>query len=171
MPPQPQSWSRDGSSVLVGMTTGVVNSHDLWLAPLSGERKATPILNTPSPERWGQFSPDGKWIAYVTTEAGANEVYVRSATLGGGKWAVSTGGASVPRWRGDSRELFYFDGGKILAADITPTGDAVSVGTPKPIVDLGNVGRRFIGTSHTDHFWYAVANDGQRLLVSRPVAG
>jgi Tol biopolymer transport system component len=171
MPPQPQSWSSDGSSVLFGMTSGVPILHDLWLVPLSGDHKATPILNTPSPERWGQFSPDGKWIAYVTNETGAYEVYVRSATLGGGKWAVSTGGGSVPRWRADSRELFYFGGGKILAVGITPTGGAVAVGAPTPVVDLGNVRHDSnVVRNHTDLFWYAVAKDGQRILVSRPVA-
>jgi hypothetical protein len=55
--PQPQSWSSDSRSVLFGMT-------------------ATPILNTPSTERWGQFSPDGRWLAYVTSETGAYEVYL-----------------------------------------------------------------------------------------------
>jgi hypothetical protein len=96
---------------------------------------------------------------------------VRSATLGGGKWAVSPGGGGAPRWRGDGRELFYFAGGKILAVGITPTGGAVAVAAPTPIVDLGNVGHDFnVVRNHTDLFWYAVTKDGQRLLVSRPVA-
>ena len=123
------------------------------------------IKQVPARDCTVRMAADGKWIAYVTNETGANEVYVRSATLAGGKWPVSTGGGSVPRWRGDSRELFYFGGGKILAADITPTRDAVSVDTPKPVVDVGSV-----GMSHPDLFWYAVAKDGQRLLVSRPAA-
>ena len=87
------------------------------------------------------------------------------------KWTRLTGGGSVPRWRADSRELFYFGGGKIFAVAITPTGGAAAVGAPTPIVDLGNVRHDSnVVRNHTDLFWYAVAKDGQRLLVSRPVS-
>ena len=57
----------------------------------------------------GQFSPDSRWVAYVSDETGRYEVYVESLPRGKGRWRISTGGGIQPRWRRDGRELFYYD--------------------------------------------------------------
>src|SRR5262249_4437718 len=82
---------------------------DLWMLPLEGERKPVPFQQGKFDERWGCFSPDGKWVAYQSNESGRDEIYVRAFSAatpaGGGKWPISSGGGEYPRWRGDGKEL------------------------------------------------------------------
>jgi eukaryotic-like serine/threonine-protein kinase len=117
-PKLPLSWSSDGRFLLFRVDSRVDASsanHDLWVLPLEGSHKPIPYLRTEFDESDGSFSPDGHWVAYVSNESGREEVYVRAFTpdLGGdsaasgGKSMVSQGGGSRPRWRADSRELFY----------------------------------------------------------------
>ena len=67
----------------------------------------TPFLSTKSSESNGQISPDGKWVAYASNESGDWEVYVTTFPTAAGKWQVSRGGGTEPRWRGDGKEIFY----------------------------------------------------------------
>jgi len=66
-----------------------------------------PYLETAANERDGQFSPDGRWIAYESDEAGAFDIYLRSFPEPGKATRVSEGGGMHPRWREDGKELFY----------------------------------------------------------------
>ena len=100
---------------------------DLWVLPSDG-RKPVPFVQTEFNEEQGRFSADGRWVAYVSNESGANEVYVRAFTTdfsggsasAGGSVLVSHGGGTAPRWRGDGRELFYLaPDGKMMAAEIS----------------------------------------------------
>jgi len=81
--------------------------------------------------RNGQFSPDGKWVAYASNETGKWEIYVTSFPDARGKWQVSTGGGGEqPRWRGDGKELVYLSSdGKVMAAPVT-AGANFDAGTP-----------------------------------------
>jgi Tol biopolymer transport system component len=74
---------------------------------LKQETQPYSLLATEFEESNGQFSPDGRWFAYTSTESGRTEVYVQTFPVSGGKWLVSTGGGSQPRWRRDGKELFY----------------------------------------------------------------
>ena len=78
-------------------------------------------------ENQGQFSPNGRWVAYVSNQSGQSEVYVRGfatdfssgSASSGGSVLVSRGGGTAPRWRGDGRELFYLaPDGKMMAVDV-----------------------------------------------------
>ena len=80
---------------------------DLWVLPLSGGGEDTAFLATPFSESEARFSPDGRWLAYTSNESGRGEVYVTSFPGREGKWQVSSGGGSGPRWRRDGRELFF----------------------------------------------------------------
>ena len=62
----------------------------------------------------GKFSPDGRWVAYVSDENGRPEVYVQSFPTSGGKWLISTQGGTEPLWRADGKELFYIAGDRKL---------------------------------------------------------
>ena len=161
MEPVPLRWTPDGRSLLFGMYDPKTLK-DLWLLPVSGEQKAAPLLRTPFSEHHGQISPDGKWLAYMSNETGVDEIYVQPASPGAGKWSISTGGGVVPRWRGDSRELFYMAGGKMMAVDVTANGSAFEAGTPKALFDHVTV-----NAAHSDYFPFAVTKDGQRFLISR----
>ena len=72
-----------------------------------GERKPFAVLQSSFDEIEGQFSPDGRWLAYASNESGRYEIYIRTFPEAGGKWQVSAAGGVQPRWRRDGRELFY----------------------------------------------------------------
>jgi Tol biopolymer transport system component len=116
-PKVPSSWSRDGRFLLYTVVEPKTSS-DVWVLPDPGgkPRAGKPVLfqGTAANETGGQFSPDGRWIAYVSDEAGRLEVYVREFILGPdgqpeptAHRLVSNGGGSVPRWRDDGNELLY----------------------------------------------------------------
>lgn len=163
----PSGWTPEGGSVLFGMP-GLRTSNDLWLVPVSGERKAVPLLQSAFSETHGQISPDGKWLAYDSSETGATEIYVQPASTRGGKWAISNGGGNAPRWRGDGRELYYVYSGKMWAVEVTTTGSAFVPGTPRALFDYTGMTANL---GHPSHFSYAVARDGRFLVSSlRPGA-
>jgi Tol biopolymer transport system component/preprotein translocase subunit SecG len=136
---------------------------DLWVLPLAGERKPYPFLQTEFNETHAQFSPDGRFVAYVSDEAGRAEVYVQSFPASGGKWQISTGGGDEPQWRRDGRELFYVAPDKtLMAVPITAAGDSFDPGSPLVLfltrIPSGNL------TGDRNHF--VVAADGQRFLIN-----
>jgi hypothetical protein len=91
---------------------------DLWIMPLEGERNPQPFLQTPFNELVSKFSPDGRWIAYVSDESGRNEVYVQAYPGRDAKWQISTDGGAEPVWSRRGNELFCRNGGKMMAAAI-----------------------------------------------------
>ena len=146
-PTAPMSWSPDGSSVVYEVIDPKT-SNDLWVLPLSDDRKPSPLLQTPFAESHGQISPDGKWLAYYTNETGRNEVYVQPFPTGAGKWQVSTNEGWFPRWRRDARELFYMtqqSGGKMMAVDVRSNGSTFEAGSPKELFDSPYVNLQHTG--------------------------
>jgi Tol biopolymer transport system component len=108
----PSDWSRDGRFLLF-YAPAPKTSYDMWVLPEpggSGPAKPFPILATPFAEGQGRFSPDGRWIAYMSNESGAFEVYVRpfspdaGAGASGAKWLISKGSGVLPRWRADGKQ-------------------------------------------------------------------
>ena len=136
---------------------------DLWVLPLFADKKPQPFLQTPFAETMGRFSPDGKWIAYVSDESGTPQVYVQPFPASGGKWQISTQGGLTPRWRGDGKELFFLSPDRqLMSADVNPAGATFEASSPKTLfqtqVDTANISNR-----------YDVSRDGQRFLMSLPV--
>jgi serine/threonine-protein kinase len=127
--------------------------------PLEGDRKPYPLLQTEFAENWARFSADGRWVAYVSNETGTPEVYVREFQGSGGRWRVSTGGGNFPRWRRDSKELFYASAGKLMAVDVKASGSSFEPGVPKLLFE-----KRVTSPSGFD-----VSGDGQRFLFLAPV--
>jgi Tol biopolymer transport system component len=172
-------WSREG--FLFYTEIDPKTRADLWYLPLKGStgENAKPVafLQTEFDESFGQISPDGRWIAYISNESGRYDVYVRSFPAGAGKWQVSlTGTASgttqQPRWSPDGKELFYVTGSggtlMLMAAPVRfgrgPSGAATvfETGAPEPLFNVRI--NSFAPAAGT--FFYSVSKDGQRFLIN-----
>jgi serine/threonine protein kinase/Tol biopolymer transport system component len=102
-------WSRDGRVLLYAIADPKTQS-DLWALPMTeptDARKPLPVVQTMFDEIQGQFSPDGRWIAYASNESGRYDIFVKPFPEAGGRFVVSTAGGTSPRWSRDGRELFY----------------------------------------------------------------
>lgn len=154
----PSDWSRDGKYILYYRGT------DLYFVTFPG-LKSSLFLKAPSTLRNGQFSPDGKWVAYASNETGKWEIYVTSFPDARGRWQVSSAGGEQPRWRGDGKELFYLSlDGKMMATPVT-TGAHFDAGTPVALFQ--STPRQPILVY--DLFVYDVSRDGQRFLINTQV--
>jgi len=158
----PNSWSLDDQQILC--TRQTVSGDHLELLPVAGG-EPTQFLTSAGSETNGQISPDGKWATYASDESGNWEIYVTSFPGAAGKWQVSRGGGTEPRWRGDGKEIFYIAPSGVLMA-VPVNGESIfATGTPTPLFQIH--GRAPI--SSTDVFTYDVAKDGKRFLVNRYV--
>jgi serine/threonine protein kinase/Tol biopolymer transport system component len=158
----PNSWSLDGQQILCTRQTATGTYLDL-VHVAGGE--PTRFLTGKGSETNGQISPDGKWVAYASDESGNWEIYVTSFPGAAGKWQLSRGGGGEPRWRGDSKEIFYIAPGGMLMAVSVNSANGFATGTPAPLFQV--YGRAPI--SSTDVFSYDVTKDGKRFLVNRYV--
>ena len=154
----PSDWSADGRFLAYTQRTSSTTS-DVWVLPLFGDRKPFPLLQTGFVEASGVFSPNGRWIAYTTNEAGQPNVYVQPFPGAGAKYQVSRDGGGHPVWRADGKELFYLGPDASLMAVPIDTTDRFDIGAPQALFPTG--APRF-NTSRV----YAVTKDGKRFLVS-----
>jgi Tol biopolymer transport system component len=152
----PTDWSSDGHSIL-----GRNNEGDLWVVT---DGKPPKIMQTPFNESQGQFSPDGKWIAFVSDESKRSEVYVQAFPKGGEQFPISTSGGSQPRWRRDGKELFYVAADGTLMAVGVKTGAAFEYASPKRLFSLAVL----TDTGSSLFFDYQVDGDAPRFLVRTP---
>jgi eukaryotic-like serine/threonine-protein kinase len=158
----PTSASSDGRFLLYTSVGKGSTRRDLWVLTLKGDRKPFPFLRREYDQEQGQFSPDGRWVAYVSNESGRYEVLVRPFTSAGAAGAdqssaVSNGGGSAPRWRGDGKELFYLSPNGTVTAVAFATDRGVVIGAPRALYQVPGV----------DTAW-AVTRDGERFLLAVP---
>lgn len=155
-------WSRDGR-YLVYTQQGLDGRFELWLLPLTGERKPQPFLETAFNDSQGEVSPDSKWIAYTSDESGGfNEVYATSFPAAGTRWRVSSNGGSFPRWGHDGKELFYrvLDG-SLMVASVRTAPQGLEFGRPAALFRVPEPVGMFA-------YPYDVAPDGKRILALIP---
>jgi Tol biopolymer transport system component len=155
-------WSPDGHFLLY-RSLNPKAGYDIWALPLEGDRKPFPVVQTNFDERDGQFSPDGKWIAFQSDESGRFEIYVQPFPGPGGKLQVSAAGGAQVRWRRDGKELFYiaFDG-RLMAVPIRQNAQTMEPGAPAPLFAT------HVGGALQSPFMqqYVVSPDGQRFLMN-----
>jgi eukaryotic-like serine/threonine-protein kinase len=154
----PSSWSADGQ-LLAFDEVNPRTRGDIGVLRLS-DRKAEPFLRTPFEEGGARFSPDGRWLAYVSNESGRPEVYVQPYPGPGGKRQVSIDGGTEPVWNRNGREVFYRNGNKMMVVETT-TQPSFSAGKPRMLFE----GPYFTGAFPTMTVSYDVSADGQRFLV------
>jgi eukaryotic-like serine/threonine-protein kinase len=169
----PTSWSHDGRFLLYQERNPSAKLN-IWVLPLEGDRKPVQFVATEFSEGDAHFSPDGRWVAYVSDESGQPEVYVRSFSLPGTtasgetvkyadvKFQISNGPGFQPRWRADGRELFYrsIPNGKVMAVEIA-AGPAFRAGAPRAV---GNSQPLFQGWPSPGSRWDS-SPDGKRFLT------
>ncbi|HXR32472.1 MAG TPA: protein kinase [Verrucomicrobiae bacterium] len=157
------SWSADDQEILcTAQKERSTTSLDLVAANGSGTK---PFIKGEANYSNAQFSPDGKWVAYASNETGDWEIYVTKYPGAVGKWQVSRGGGTEPRWRGDRKELFYLGPHRELTAVEVNAGETFSVGAPVKLFAF----QARAGISSTDLFTYDVTKDGKRFIVNRYV--
>ena len=156
-------WSADGRFLLyriVNPETG----NDIWAVSLA-DRQEWPVVQTTFDERDGQFSPDGRWIAYQSNETGSFEIWLRSFPNPGTRIRISNNGGTQVRWRRDGRELFYIaPDGRLMGVPIAPGPDGQTLEASGPVALFATqIGGAWQGNNRHQ---YMVAPDGQRFLMN-----
>jgi eukaryotic-like serine/threonine-protein kinase len=172
-PGQPQSWSNDGRFLLF-VSQSPENGPDIWALRdperAMSDSKPFSLLATRFNEGLARVSPDGRWLAHMSMESGAPEIYVRpfspeaNARTAGGKWLISKGTGIYPRWSADGKQLFYATGSlQLMAVDID-TSKGFQAGAPRRLFaappPLGPVGWDL--TPDSKRFLFVASSDGGR---------
>ncbi|HEY3177093.1 MAG TPA: protein kinase [Candidatus Polarisedimenticolia bacterium] len=134
-------------------------NYDIWTLPLSRGSMPSLLVGTSFDEDELRFSPDGRFIAFVSDESGRKEIYVAPYLSPGGRTRVSTRGARCPRWGRDGRELFYLSDDRYLVAVPVRSASSLELGEPVPLFALNE------GKAWTD---FDVPADGRRFLAIIP---
>ncbi|HSE62469.1 MAG TPA: protein kinase [Thermoanaerobaculia bacterium] len=162
----PNSWSPDGRSIayiVVNQLTGGQPSRDVWLVS-PGEKRGRPWIESPYAETSAAFSPDGKWVAFVSDESGRQEVYVRPFQGAGGRTKISSDGGNAPVWTRGGSELIFRREKQFLAVEIR-TEPSLEAGVPRLLFsgDFRSGGRE------DGPFEYDVTRDGSTIYATRAV--
>jgi eukaryotic-like serine/threonine-protein kinase len=159
----PSSWSPDGRVLLFDHQdkSGKIS---VWVLPFSGDRKPHAFVETQFNAQMAKFSPDGRWVAYVSNDSGNDDVYVAPFPGPGGRVQVSTGGGSQPRWRQNGRELFFLSPDKaVMAAEIAESQEGgLRVGAIRRLFALNPMGG-------VPGYIYDATADGQGFIAAQDV--
>jgi serine/threonine protein kinase len=157
----PCDWSPDGKYLLY-YVPNPDSGTDLWLLPLdTGVPRL--FLSTPANELWGQFSPDGHWVAYQSNDTGRYEIYVRAFEGHGAAIPVSSDGGVYPRWSRDGGEIYFVaPNAKLMAARVHESEKAFAADTPAGLFQTQRVGGGMNVISRGQQ--YDVGADGRFLI-------
>lgn len=163
----PSSWSPDGRTL-----AGTTANGDIGLLPTTGATEPEWVVNTPFNEADGALSPDGRFLAYSSTESGRSEIYVRQLPPGAGRWQISTNGGGHPRWTRGGREIVYRTPRGITSVAVDTSDGAFRGGTPAELFTGDFVGG-VEGVSLTPYVFgdYDVSADGSRFVMFPTPAG
>jgi serine/threonine-protein kinase len=156
-PGAPMDWSSEGLLLVWNSLLWRVRPPD---------RTRTLWMPAPFMQFGARISPDGRWVAYVSTQSGTAEVWVRSYHGTGAPVRVSAGGGHEPTWSHDGKEIFFTNGTKMMAARLTTLD-------PSPVIDPPR--ELFAGGFANDTLdlvqrFYDVAPDGRFLVIERASA-
>ena len=157
----PTSISSNGRLLAFQEFNSGATGYDLMVVPLDRERTPRELLKTRFNERGARFSPDDRYLAYVSDETGRSEVYVRAVSGEGGTLQVSLDGGTAPLWAPNGREIFFRNGNAVISADISLT-PPIRVGRSR-LLFTGNYGAASI-----DSPGYDVTPDGNAFIMVKP---
>ncbi len=155
---RPFSWTPDGRTLAVIEEHPTTTGTDILTLRVDTAREPEPFVVTKSNETEPMFSPDGRWLAYVSDESGESEVYVTPFPGPGGRFRISTGGGDFPLWSPDGRELFYRTGNRVVAVTLG-RGPTVEVSPAQVLFQGGYFGQPGVNGS------YDISPDGRRFLM------
>jgi serine/threonine protein kinase/Tol biopolymer transport system component len=154
----PLSVSPDGKTLLFGARkSDASRAVGIEALSLNGDGKVQTFVASTFDQFNAQFSPDGRWVAYMSNESGRNEIYVQPFPGPGGKWMISTDGGANPRWARNGREIFFRNDDKMMSVPVN-TQPAFKAGTSRLLFQDGS----FVGQGN-----YDVSPDGQHFLMIR----
>jgi serine/threonine-protein kinase len=159
----PGAWAPDGKTLTFTAKSGDTLA-DLWMLPMDEKDQPgspNPFLETRFQEREATFSPDGRWLAYMSDESGRWEVYARPFAESDGKWQISTEGGWHPIWARDTQELFYRNGDKMMVVSYSSTDDVFRAEPPQELYAVPTL-------DDVNHATYDVTPDGKRFIVLIP---
>jgi Tol biopolymer transport system component len=158
----PNDWTPDGG--LLYMNFAGSKGPRLWIHQTTPEKKDYPLLSTNFPEEQGRFSPDGRWLAYVSEETGKDEVFVVPFPSLSSKWQVSTAGGEQVMWRHDGKELFYVaPDRKLMAVSVDTAGGTFKAVLPRELFTTS------ITSTHHAFHQYDFPPDGQKFIINTPL--
>jgi Tol biopolymer transport system component len=159
----PSDWSRDGRYLLY-RTQSAKTRYDIWAWALDGSAPSLPIAQTDADDRDGQFSPDGKWVAFESDESGRFEIYVQRFPGPATKWPISTNGGAQVRWSRNGRELFYISlDGRLMAVNVRLDTEREKVEADAPVALFATHVGNPISVFRQQ---YAVSPDGLKFLFN-----
>jgi Tol biopolymer transport system component len=152
----PHDWSSDGRFVLASTER---NGRNIIVIPADDPESWYPLIENGHFNIHASFSPDVRWVAYMSTESGEPRIYIREFVEGGGTWPVSRDFGIQPRWRGDGSEIYYVgqNGIEVVGANFGPQGPQFS--NDRSLFDVNVLG----GRSNTHR--YGVTPDGERFVI------
>lgn len=156
-------WSRDGKFLLVDNLTKNSQS-DMLVIPLTGDKTPWKYLDTPRDEYESSLSPNGKWVSYLSDEAGSYQIYVRSFPDKEGKWQISNDVAEEPRWSPDGKYLYYRKSSQIMIVPVT-TETTFSAGVPVVLL------KSFPAQNVDSGISYDITSDGKYFITTQPAKG
>jgi Tol biopolymer transport system component len=161
----PAQMTADGAT-LVFLRSGQETSFDIMTMPLGNPRQIRALVKTSAYEGGARLSPDGKWLSYVSNESGQNEIYVRPFGGPDRRWQISSQGGTQALWNPNGREIFYRDGNKMMAVDVTAAGDDLKLSPAHLLFE-----QRYAFGSGITIANYDVSRDGQKFLMVKDEAG
>ena len=134
----------------------------LYVVELQGDRKPHLFLPPAANGSAPAFSPNGKWLAYESTQNGRNEVYVTPFPDGGAQYQISTNGGERPAWSHTGKEIFYRENLRMMSVKVNTLGPKIELGNPEPLFE--------VAARNLNGRWYAVSADGRFLMNTTPAS-
>ena len=165
------SWHPDGNSILFRQSNARQRRPEIWTLELDGESEPRLFLDKAQGASQATFSPDGRWVAYLSFESEPPEVFVRGPLDGQPRsYQVSGGGGNRPVWRSDGRELYFLKRGGLLMATDLELATTPSIGKPQVLFRVPEAASSSFAAADNGQTFYFVLRGEASIVEHRHVA-